>query len=100
LAAAAPTTTVAPHVSASTGGAAHATTRTASADAQGLLTVVCTPACDQVIDNGKLLGPAPIFRLKVATGEHHLQLKNGRQTRVSNTIVTAGDLRSVVVTMQ
>ncbi|MEO7110743.1 MAG: protein kinase, partial [Polyangiaceae bacterium] len=99
LAAAATTTTASPRGgSASGGGAAH--TRAAASDGQGLLTVVCTPACDQVIDNGKILGPAPIFRLKVATGEHHLQLKNGRQTKVSNTIVTAGDLRSVVVTMQ
>ncbi|MGH7280742.1 MAG: hypothetical protein ACRELY_04405 [Polyangiaceae bacterium] len=71
----------------------------ASSDGSGLLTVVCTPACDQVIDNGKLLGPAPIFRLKVAVGEHHLQLKNGRVSKISNAIVTAGDLKSVVVPM-
>jgi serine/threonine-protein kinase len=75
-------------------------TRTAPPDAQGMLTVVCSPACDQVIDNGKMLGPAPIFRLKVPVGEHHLQLKNGKLSKVANKIVTAGDLQTVLVTMQ
>jgi serine/threonine-protein kinase len=65
-----------------------------------MLTVVCTPGCDQVIDNGKLLGPAPIFRQKVPVGEHHLQLKSGKLVKVANKIVTAGDLQTVLVTMQ
>jgi len=67
--------------------------------ATGLLTVMCSPSCDQIIDNGKLLGPGPIFRQKVAVGEHRLQLKKGNVTKISNTIVTAGDLRSVAVVM-
>ncbi len=81
--------------------ASHGPTRTAApGDAKGMLTVVCTPGCDQVIDNGKLLGPAPIFRQKVPVGEHHLQLKSGKLVKVANKIVTAGDLQTVLVTMQ
>lgn len=80
--------------------ASHGPTRAAASDAQGMLTIVCTPGCDQVIDNGKLLGPAPIFRQKVSVGEHHLQLKSGKLTKVANKIVTAGDLQTVLVTMQ
>jgi hypothetical protein len=41
----------------------------------GLLTVICMPACDQVLDGSRSLGPSPIFKLPVATGSHRLTLR-------------------------
>lgn len=85
----------------STGGPSHSPARVASATTgtTGLLTIVCSPNCDQVIDNGRLLGPSPIFRLKVSTGEHRLQLKSGGKTKIHSANVSPGNLSSVVVNM-
>jgi serine/threonine protein kinase len=69
--------------------------------AQGFLTVMCKPACDQVFDNGKSLGPSPIFRQSVAVGEHRLQFMtaNPRVTKVVSTIISADELKVQTVTM-
>lgn len=41
----------------------------------GLLTVVCTPACDQVLDGSANLGPSPVFKVEVKAGRHRLKLR-------------------------
>ncbi len=38
------------------------------------LTVVCSPACDEVDDGGKSLGPSPIYRVRTSPGAHTLRL--------------------------
>ncbi len=35
-----------------------------------LLTFVCTPACDQILDNGQPLGPGNIFNRPIRAGRH------------------------------
>jgi serine/threonine-protein kinase len=40
----------------------------------GRLTVVCTPACDDVFDGAQSLGPSPVFKLPVTVGVHRLRL--------------------------
>lgn len=40
----------------------------------GLLTVVCTPACDDVFDGADSLGPSPVFKVPVSVGAHRLRL--------------------------
>ena len=42
--------------------------------ALGALTVICTPKCDQIIDNGASLGPGHILNRPVPAGRHVLQL--------------------------
>jgi hypothetical protein len=46
----------------------------APAGKNGLLTVICTPACDDVIDGARSLGPSPVFKMSVAVGTHRLTL--------------------------
>jgi hypothetical protein len=40
----------------------------------GQLTVFCTPACDEVIDGGRSLGPSPVFKVSVPVGPHRITL--------------------------
>jgi hypothetical protein len=40
-----------------------------------VLTVICIPACDQVLDGTRSLGPSPVFKITVAAGSHHLTLR-------------------------
>ncbi len=40
----------------------------------GFLTIVCVPACEQVMDNGRPLGPSPILKHKASIGAHRLHL--------------------------
>ena len=49
--------------------------RPAAAGESGLLTVVCYPACDEVLLDGQALGPSPVFKHPVAFGSHSLVLK-------------------------
>jgi hypothetical protein len=46
----------------------------AAAGGQGLLSVICLPACDQIYDNGKYLGPSPIFKKAAQVGTHKVKL--------------------------
>jgi hypothetical protein len=47
-------------------------TRKPAPTALGALTVVCTPKCDQIVDNGTPLGPSNIFNRPVSSGRHIL----------------------------
>ncbi|MEO7330361.1 MAG: serine/threonine-protein kinase, partial [Minicystis sp.] len=61
-----------------------------SKDEPGFLTIVCNPYCDDVIDQGKSLGPSPIVHLAVKPGQHRITLKKGTQTKVISVIVESG----------
>ena len=67
----------------------------------GFLSIVCFPACDQVIDNGKPLGPSPIWQRPVTVGEHRLKLttSNPPATKIVSVIVAAEELKTVKQTM-
>lgn len=62
----------------------------------GQLTVICTPACDQVMDGGKSLGPTPIFKRTVTAGTHHLTLRGEDGTKKSVTVEVAEGETAVV----
>jgi serine/threonine-protein kinase len=64
---------------------------------RGLLTIICFPACDAVVDNGRALGASPIFRRAVPVGEHRLTLKssNPSVTKTVSIIVMAGETKTV-----
>jgi hypothetical protein len=47
-----------------------------SGAARGQLTVICVPACDDVLDGNKSLGASPIFKRAMTAGNHHLTLKS------------------------
>ena len=42
---------------------------------KGQLTVVCVPACDEVLDGRTALGPSPIFKRPTSLGAHRITLK-------------------------
>jgi hypothetical protein len=56
----------------------------------GLLTVLCTPACDDVRDGARSLGPSPVFKVSVAAGNHKLTLRvnDPPATKIVNVVVT------------
>ncbi len=66
---------------------------------KGFLTVICSPGCDQIIDNGRPLGTAPIFRREVPAGEHHLRLMNGSVAKTVSVIIVAEDLKIIKQSM-
>ena len=37
--------------------------------------MICTPACDDVVDGSSSLGPSPVFKAQVKSGPHHITLK-------------------------
>jgi len=41
----------------------------------GFLTVVCVPACDDVLDGRRSLGPSPVFKATLGAGHHRLTLR-------------------------
>jgi hypothetical protein len=55
----------------------------------GTLKVICSPVCDQVIDNGNALGPSPVVRRNVSVGSHRIKLVWGEASKVVSTIVLA-----------
>lgn len=71
-------------------------------DRTGLLTIICKPTqCDEVYDNGKLLGSSPLYRQTVSVGEHRLTLKtlNPPVTKTQKVTISADELNIQQVTM-
>jgi serine/threonine protein kinase len=68
-----------------------ATATATAATTFGSLTVICFPACDQVLDNGTPLGGSPFFGRKVPTGSRRLTLvwSNPPARKVVSAIVVA-----------
>lgn len=53
--------------------------------------MVCTPKCDQTVDNGSPLGPGHIFNRPVAAGRHVLQLSAPNGVKKSVTVEVPAD---------
>jgi hypothetical protein len=63
----------------------------------GLLTVFCTPACDDVLDGSRSLGPSPVFKVSVPVGGHRITLVGGDPpVRKSVNVVVNEDDTAVV----
>jgi serine/threonine protein kinase len=69
----------------------------ANAAGGGLISVICIPGCDQVYDNGKLLGPSPVFKRPASLGSHKIKLvmNNPPATKTISTIVVADQVSMV-----
>jgi len=67
----------------------------------GLLTIVCSPVCDEVLDGGKSLGPSPIVQVPATPGSHRITLKRaGEKTKVISVVVVAGEVTAQRVVMK
>lgn len=82
-----------------------ATNRRAAANegaVQGLISVICIPGCNQVYDNGKLLGASPVFKRAATIGSHKIRLvtSNPHVEKVVSTIVVADSVAIVRESMQ
>ncbi len=100
------TATVAAATATASATAAAAATGAAAAPSKpgkeepGFLTIVCNPSCDDVNDQGKSLGPAPIVHLSVAPGPHRVTVRKGKDTKVISLIVVAGQVTAQRVSMK
>jgi hypothetical protein len=70
--------------------------------ALGQLSIICIPGCDQVYDNGKPLGPSPVFKRPTVAGSHKIRLvsSNPHVEKVVSTIVVADSVAIVRESMQ
>jgi serine/threonine-protein kinase len=66
----------------------------------GFLTIVCNPYCDDVLDQGKSLGPSPVVRYSVTPGQHRITLKKSGQSKVISVIVVSGQVTAQRVSMK
>ena len=66
----------------------------------GFLTIVCNPFCDDVLDNGRSLGPSPIVHLSVKPGSHRVTLKKGTMSKTVSVIVVSGQVTAQRVSMK
>jgi serine/threonine-protein kinase len=67
----------------------------------GFLTIVCNPFCDDVVDQGRSLGPSPVVRLAVKPGQHRITLKrSGFPTKTISVIVVSGQVTAQRVSMK
>ncbi len=85
------TATTAPKPTATATATVTATATTPAQQVFGSLTVICFPACDQVIDNGTPLGPSPFFGRKVPVGSRRITAvwSNPPARKVVSAIVVA-----------
>lgn len=61
----------------------------------GMLTVICIPGCDQVVDNGAPIGPSPVIKRKVSVGSHRLRLVWNDANMTVSTVVFADQVQTV-----
>jgi serine/threonine-protein kinase len=69
-------------------------------DEPGYLTIVCNPSCDEVYDQGKNLGAAPVVHLPVSPGSHRITLRKGKDAKVITVIVVSGQVSAQRVSMK
>jgi serine/threonine-protein kinase len=68
---------------------ASAPSASASSGSAGTLKVLCVPACDQVFDNGVMMGPSPILRRSASLGTHRVKLVWSDASKVISVVVVA-----------
>ncbi len=56
----------------------------------GFLTIMCAPACDNVIAGGRNLGPSPVVRRPLSAGSHGVVLKKGSVTKSIGVTIQPG----------
>ena len=95
----APTAPVVANNGAATAGTVAAKDKPGKED-PGFLTIVCNPYCDDVLDQGRSLGPSPIVHLSVKPGQHRITLKKGTSTKVISVIVESGQVAAQRVSMK
>jgi serine/threonine-protein kinase len=67
----------------------------------GFLTIVCNPQCDDVLDNGRSLGPSPVVQAVAKPGMHRITLKRGTdKPKVISVIVVSGQVTAQRVSMK
>jgi serine/threonine-protein kinase len=88
-----------PTAATTTPPAATASAAAAGSD-PGFLTIVCNPFCDDVLDNGRSLGPSPIVHLSVKPGSHRVTLKKGTMSKTVSVIVVSGQVTAQRVSMK
>jgi hypothetical protein len=72
----------------------------ASGTGDGAITVVCSPRCDQIIDNGVALGPGHIFNRPAAAGRHVFVLSAPNGVKKTLTVdVFPSSIREVRISM-
>ncbi len=59
------------------------------------LSVFCTPACDEVYDGSRALGPSPVFKVPTTAGVHHLRLRVKSVEKKVTVTVAENDLTVV-----
>ncbi len=74
--------------------------KAATKEEPGFLTIVCNPYCDDVLDQGRSLGPSPIVHLSAKPGQHRITLKKGTQQKVISVIVESGKTAAQKVSMK
>jgi hypothetical protein len=84
------------------GGSQRHATSSSDGAALGLLSIICIPGCDQVYDNGKLLGASPVFKRPATLGSHKIRLvtSNPHAEKIVSTIVVADSVAVVRESMQ
>jgi serine/threonine-protein kinase len=67
----------------------------------GLLTVICVPACDEVRDGARSLGPSPVFKIALPAGRHRLTLKTSDPPaeKIVDVVIEDEELKIVKETM-
>lgn len=73
--------------------------RAATPDGKSVLTVICFPACDHVIDNGRDLGASPTWQASVPSGMHKVDLVAGRTKKRLEFFVADDELKTIKQTM-
>ena len=66
----------------------------------GFLTIVCSPPCDEVYDQGRSLGPSPVNHVSVPPGSHRVTLKKGKDSKVVSIIVVSGQVSAQKFSMK
>jgi eukaryotic-like serine/threonine-protein kinase len=88
------------NAAAAAAAASAAKDKAAAKEESGFLTIVCNPYCDDVLDQGRSLGPSPIVHISAKPGQHRITLKKGTQQKVISVIVESGKTAAQRVSMK
>lgn len=56
----------------------------------GSLTLVCNPFCDEIVANGRSLGPSPLMNVPMQPGDHELTLTRKEGSKKVTVTIRAG----------
>lgn len=61
----------------------------------GALSIICTPRCDSIVDNGTPLSPGNLVALPVAAGPHKVVLTSGSVKRSFSVKIAPGEMKEL-----